>query len=151
MIMDEDDRILLVLRYPITPTRVSCLSVDVLGMWYNSRILLGHISRNRWALYRRCWLGFHEPSSYTYLWEISLTITYQKTSLPTSPSPTTTIFFEYEGPSVICVAADSLPVEALLIMVLTVPSLDLWLCSRRVVFFLRGAASYFSDTLERLE
>lgn len=48
--------------------------------------------------------------------------------LPQPPSPTTTIFLEYVGGSVTCVAADSRP-EAELMVVLTVPSLDLvrWL------------------------
>jgi hypothetical protein len=60
--------------------------------------------------------------------------------LPHPPSPTTTIFFEYAGPSVIWVAVDSRPVDVMLIIVLTVPSLDLAFCSRRVGF-LRGASS----------
>jgi hypothetical protein len=55
---------------------------------------------------------------------------------PHPPSPTTTIFFEYAGASVILVPADSRPVDVVipLIVVLTVPSLDLALWSLRVDF-----------------
>lgn len=45
--------------------------------------------------------------------------------MPQPPSPTTTIFLEKAGPSVLAVPADSLPEEVVLIIVLTVPSLDL--------------------------
>lgn len=66
---------------------------------------------------------------------------------PHPPSPTTTIFFEYEGPSVMCVAAESRPVDAEL-MVPTVPSLDLALsCLSLRVGFLR-LESYCSDIEE---
>lgn len=46
-----------------------------------------------------------------------------KQVLPQPPSPTTTIFFEYDGTSVIWVAADSRPDDELTV-VLTVPSLE---------------------------
>ena len=55
-----------------------------------------------------------------------------KQVLPQPPSPTTTIFLEYDGASVMAVADDSLPVVSVLIMVLMVPSLDrVALLSRR--------------------
>jgi hypothetical protein len=66
--------------------------------------------------------------------------------LPHPPSPTTTIFFEYEGPCVTCVATDSWPIEFTLIIVLTVPSLDLALWLRRVG--LLCGLSYFSAMAE---
>jgi hypothetical protein len=43
--------------------------------------------------------------------------------LPQPPSPTTTIFLEYAGASVMWVPRDSRPAVEVLIMVLTVPSL----------------------------
>ena len=70
--------------------------------------------------------------------------------MPHPPSPTTTIFLEYEGPSVTCVAADSLPVDAELMIVLTVPSLDLALWSRLVGFF-RGDSCLSDISDLRLE